>query len=183
MYDRKEFAKRLRELRTTKGQSQKDFADCVGSTAATISAYENGTKNPSLDVVANIASKHNISLDWLCGSNTADSDKKEINTYSDLFNLFFAIQDNNWIEFQILTAGEITKDKLEASAIVFEEDKVISEFMEDWKKMKTLLDNKTIDTEVYNLWKEKTIAKGRGLIIQDFLRLNSDFTQPQNADE
>lgn len=54
--DNKEiFAERLRQLREKMKKTQKEFAEEVGSTPATISAYENATKNPSLDIVLNIA--------------------------------------------------------------------------------------------------------------------------------
>lgn len=75
MYNKKIFSERIKEIRNARNETQKEFAKFVNSTAATISAYENGTKNPSLEVVANIANKCNVSIDWLCGL----SDKKQIN--------------------------------------------------------------------------------------------------------
>ena len=41
------FSTRLKELRMQTQKTQKEFADMVESTAATITAYENATKNPS----------------------------------------------------------------------------------------------------------------------------------------
>ncbi|MCM1257982.1 MAG: helix-turn-helix domain-containing protein [Roseburia sp.] len=38
------FAKKLKEIRLQTGKTQKEFANMVESTAATISAYENATK-------------------------------------------------------------------------------------------------------------------------------------------
>ena len=44
MYDKKLFAERLKELRSTLLKTQIQFAEFVGSTPATISAYENAHK-------------------------------------------------------------------------------------------------------------------------------------------
>ena len=38
-------------------------------------------------------------------------------------------------------------------------DEYLNEFLKDWQKMRTLYISGTIDEEVYDLWKEKTIAK------------------------
>ena len=56
------FSARLKEVRIQTGKTQKEFADMVESTAATISAYENATKNPSLEIVISIAEKCNVSI-------------------------------------------------------------------------------------------------------------------------
>lgn len=62
-----EFSKRLKQLRESKGLPQKELAERVGLTPATISAYEKGIKNPSLDAAVSIAKKFEVSLDKLCG--------------------------------------------------------------------------------------------------------------------
>ena len=48
MDNRELFSERLKELRAKTGKTQKQFAQFVESTPATISAYENATKNPLL---------------------------------------------------------------------------------------------------------------------------------------
>ena len=67
------FSKRLRELRESLNMTQREFADYVGFTQATLSAYENSLKIPSLDIVMRIASKCKISIDWLCGFSNVKS--------------------------------------------------------------------------------------------------------------
>lgn len=61
------FSNRLKALRSQLGLSQRDFAQKVGITASALSTYENGQKNPSVNVAVKIASEFNVSLDWLCG--------------------------------------------------------------------------------------------------------------------
>lgn len=84
MKSRQVFAARLKEIRLQEGKSQKEFADMVQSTAATISAYENATKNPSLEIVMNIAEKCNVSIDWLSGLSDQKELKPTIRNYKDI---------------------------------------------------------------------------------------------------
>lgn len=73
MFDVKLFSERLKAARTAKHISQADLAKAVGVSAATISSYEtvNGAKIPSLDKAEGIADKLGVSLDWLCGKDSA----------------------------------------------------------------------------------------------------------------
>ena len=52
------FAQRLKELRTTLGITQKDFASELGITAAALSSYEKNNINPSISVAKRIAEKY-----------------------------------------------------------------------------------------------------------------------------
>ena len=61
------FGQRLKQLRQELGLSQRDFAGKIGVTASALSSYEKGQKNPSVNVVIEIALNFNVSLDWLCG--------------------------------------------------------------------------------------------------------------------
>lgn len=61
------FAEHLRELRARLSLTQKEFAQRVSITPATLSSYENGTKSPPISTVIRIAEEYKISLDWLCG--------------------------------------------------------------------------------------------------------------------
>ncbi len=71
------FGERLRQLRIEIKMTQKEFAELVGLTPSSISAYEKGNRVPDLDIAQKIAEKTNVSLDWLCGTETAQP--KEIN--------------------------------------------------------------------------------------------------------
>lgn len=61
------FGKRLKILRQKKGLTQRQVAEKIGVTAASLSAYENEIQKPSIDVVVNIVRNFNVSLPWLCG--------------------------------------------------------------------------------------------------------------------
>lgn len=74
------FSKRLRETRIKKGMTQKQLADKVGATAATISAYEsadeNKRKSPTLEKLVQISEVLEVSLDWLCDNHKGETKKQ-----------------------------------------------------------------------------------------------------------
>ncbi|WP_367277887.1 helix-turn-helix domain-containing protein [Clostridium sp.] len=61
------FDKILRELREEKKLTQSELAKFLNVSRASISAYENRTNDPSLDVLIKMADFFNVSLDYLLG--------------------------------------------------------------------------------------------------------------------
>lgn len=62
---RRNFGKRLRELREAEGWSQEEFADRAGLHRTYVSAVERGVRNPTLSVLARIAKALGITLSEL----------------------------------------------------------------------------------------------------------------------
>lgn len=164
MEKREIFADRLRKLREKTKKTQKQFADFVESTPATISAYENATKNPSLEVVMNIADKCHVSLDWLCGI----TDKEiSLDTCSDILKILFEIGlldgiglDNGFAKVTHIPNSFPNFDPdYEPFMMIYFNDTTINDALKKWKKMFDLYQNKTIDEEVYRLWVEKTLRE------------------------
>ena len=60
-------ASRIRKLRNSRFETQKVFANKVGIPQSTLSSYEAGKINPSVEVLTKIASTCNVTVDWLCG--------------------------------------------------------------------------------------------------------------------
>lgn len=58
---------RIKELRTARKMTQNEFADRINVTKSTVSAYENGTRLPSYDVLIKIARLFKVSTDHLLG--------------------------------------------------------------------------------------------------------------------
>ena len=58
---------KIRELRTEKKMTQEQLANRLGLVKGSISAYEQGTKYPSLEVLVNICQIFNVSADYLLG--------------------------------------------------------------------------------------------------------------------
>lgn len=108
--------KRLQLLRKIYfNQSQKEFAESLGITHQTISAYELGKAQPSLTVLIDISKKTNVSMDWLCGldSNTAFKTVnpvkgldpiKSFDTLGDVFAFFLSLFSVS--EFSIKTKSD-----------------------------------------------------------------------------
>ena len=61
------FCMRVRKLRKARGEQQKDLADAIGATPATISDIENGRRATSFDKLAAICQHYNVSADYLLG--------------------------------------------------------------------------------------------------------------------
>lgn len=61
------FGERIREVRKNAGCSQKEFCALLDIPQSTLSAYETDRMQPTVASLINIATKFNVSLDWLCG--------------------------------------------------------------------------------------------------------------------
>ena len=63
----KTFSKRLKIAMLFSDLNQKELAEKANITPASITAYTQGTKNPTMETLVRIADVLNISTDWLCG--------------------------------------------------------------------------------------------------------------------
>lgn len=162
---------RLKELRKQLNMNQNEFAEYIGISASTLSAYEIGAKNPSIGIFKTIAEKCHVSIDWLCGLTERQNYSDSIKCYADLYRMFFDIEKKEPLQFQHSSAIITDYGNFETYPeyremdieMIYFEDKNIVSFMNEWKKMKTLHDSNTIDDDVYNLWKEKVLLKNRQL--------------------
>ena len=64
-----EHLKRLKELRLTKGISQKEIAEHLGIPVAASSLYERGTREPKIAILRKIAEYYDVSIDDLLETN------------------------------------------------------------------------------------------------------------------
>lgn len=64
------YAKRLRKLREERHYSQQILEDLTGIDRTTISAYELGIREPSLENFVKLARVYRVSLDYLYGLST-----------------------------------------------------------------------------------------------------------------
>ena len=165
------FSKRLKEARIQCGMKQNELAKAIDVSAQTISMYEKNEKdgkgkNPTLDNALAIADKLNVSLDWLCGRDHIDAAKKQDKTMGDIVRAIVLMCDNlddivienvaKSVSVVDPDTGYPRFDKVDVSypGLVFEGGE-ISEFIEEWSKIKKLHDTDTIDDELYSLWLEK----------------------------
>lgn len=94
-------AQRLKTLRNEMNMTQVQFAKKMGVTQATLSAYENSQKKPSLDIIMDIAKKCEVSLDWLCGLRENRRETLEFTNYRDAALIILKL-----IEIDIMTLYE-----------------------------------------------------------------------------
>lgn len=73
------FGKRIRAVRKNAGYSQKEFGALLGIPQATLSAYETDRMQPTVSSLVKIATKFNVSLDWLCGIKKPDDLSADLN--------------------------------------------------------------------------------------------------------
>ena len=171
------FGERLKQLRLRLKLTQREMADELGITPASLSSYEVGGKIPTLPGAFAIAEKYNVSLDWLCG---AENENKIIN-YQQILQLVFAIEKNAELDvsgvlFQIPSAYDSVYDADDVpygTGIAIYDNKVI-EFLGEWEKMRRLYRAGTIDEELYSFWKEKQLKKYDLPITRDNAVTNPD---------
>lgn len=61
------FNQRLREMRMKRGFTQQNMADSINVALRSYQCYETGTRNPSFDLLIQIADTLNASTDYLLG--------------------------------------------------------------------------------------------------------------------
>lgn len=61
------FAVNLKNLRTSKGLTQTQLAKRLWLNKSIISAYENETRTPSLEVLIKLSNEFNVSMEYLLG--------------------------------------------------------------------------------------------------------------------
>lgn len=74
----KEFGQRLLNQMKKQGISQRQLADRLNTTEASLSRYVNGEREPKADMLANIATALNVTSDYLLGIESNDFDFPKI---------------------------------------------------------------------------------------------------------
>lgn len=143
------FGERIKELRTKLKLTQRQMADELDITSASLSSYEVGGKSPTVSGAIAIATKYNVSLDWLFG--LEKDDIESITTYDEVIRFLLSINKKIPISIQGENGGAPWK-------IVLQSQKM-NEFLQEWSKMQRLLSKKTIDSELYEFWIQKQLEK------------------------
>lgn len=148
-------AQRIKKLRISLDLTQREFARKAGCTAATLSAYENGSKSPSLEIVKGIAETFNVSIDWLCGLSDKKDLKHQFQTYGDIASVLFDIDLYTDMILDIDTGSFY-------SFLTFE-DSTLRDFIAEWKEAANVLHNTSINKEItqtmYNSWKKTKLEE------------------------
>lgn len=87
-----ELSERLSALRKEKGLTLRELAEQVGITAAALSNYEKGQKEPSLGYAKKLAQYYGVSLDYLCGGEMRSNGRgHRVFTYGDVIRTLFSL--------------------------------------------------------------------------------------------
>ena len=145
----------------------------VQSTAATISAYENATKNPSLEIVMNIAEKCNISIDWLSGLSDQKELKPEIKNYKDIAIRTLELLDLGMFPYMF----EWKKTKLNnrnTQLLILPDEPKLLKFMETYDDLKKSLIDDKIQQHVIDVWLSGALEELKKIPL---------FAKPEACDE
>lgn len=136
----KNFTKKMRECRINLGITQKELAKRTHLAPATISAYENGVKSPTLDNAIAIADALGMSLDDL-----RDSVPRRI-TYVDVFKAMML--------FIKSLKAEIYDERSGGIALMFR-DATTKEMLSNIRTIKKCFGTSEAEKELYKLWYDK----------------------------
>lgn len=150
-------SERIKELRTTKGLTQKEFAESINVSTVSVSSYETGVKTPSLDMILSIAQNYNISIDWLCGLSDNVVLDNHITTYKDLFRLFITLLDVRYENESTIPIIDMIDTDNDSVILTLHKDKNFQDFFSKWCDIFKLYCEKTIDTDLYKMWIEKQL--------------------------
>lgn len=73
------FEKRLKELRTYKGITQKELAKIIATTDDSVFSWEKGRSQPSIEVIRKLCNYFEVSADYLLGLEDESGAKTYIN--------------------------------------------------------------------------------------------------------
>lgn len=77
----------IRLYRLRGGYTQKQFAEALGISAATLSSYEAGKTLPDMTVMCKIADMFRVSTDELAGILSPDSEEDSANSLAESFKM------------------------------------------------------------------------------------------------
>lgn len=176
-------ASNLLELRKKTGKTQREVAAETGMTAAALSAYEKGIKQPQLDYAVRLARYYGVTLDKLCGLEETSGDAAM--TGGEYLYYLTKLCETEHIEVKISESfvpwNEYPGEIDEGDAIMYadEQDRngeppqlgyvtlqiyssMAAHFVSPYKKYLDLYRAGEIDEELFSLWKEKRFEQARG---------------------
>lgn len=99
-----DISKRLSLLLEEKNMTQRKLAEVIGVSEVTISRYLNGTRNPKIEIINDIATALGVSSDYLLGR----TDKKNISTHE--IKDYESFMEN--VKIQFMDASEKDRDAI-----------------------------------------------------------------------
>lgn len=104
------FAKRLIELRKSKGISQKELANDIDVSPSLVGMYEQGRRKPSFEILEAIADYFNVNIDTLYGKDEIDTPYYIDPTVSEYAQ---AVKDNPDLRILFDASKDMSKDDID----------------------------------------------------------------------
>ena len=200
------FGKRVCTLRKENNLTQKQFSEVLNLSTTTIASWEKDVKKPSFEVLIMISKKFNISLDWLC--ETDSENELKIKTWADIVKMLYSILSCEAIpkniafcsddgiercslsfakylsEPEVLPPNLFSDEYFETTAPtentdeeIFTFENPVYEFIDRYCTMKKLLENHDIDKEIFDMWLVKSFEK-----YNKYIRFNKKAGEPNGND-
>lgn len=148
---------RLKELRSIKKMTQKEFSAFLGIPQPSVSAYENSKNSPTIEVLIDIANKCNVSLDWLSGrtnNHPSITSMKDIVSFLYEFSMLNEVGFNIEIEDKFENDIENDKNRWNAKIIFYGNSKDNPSNSDVCNILKELSEN-IYDLDSYSITKEQ----------------------------
>lgn len=101
------FAERLQEIREDRGISRKELASKLNITVSALGMYEQGRREPNLEMLVRLADTFGVTLDFLVGRTFHDEETKNIIDALHLKNKIDKLPQDykNILDFMLNTQG------------------------------------------------------------------------------
>ena len=152
----------LRSAREAKGIRQNALARELSIAAQTLSAYENGSKLPTLDNLMALAEALDLSVDALLGCRGSAGGQET--TLGDLARGAVAL-----LEKEDACVIQVNTDREEGTltfpALVIQGQPKLARFLSGYKKMAALRADGTVDEELFRQWITASLTELDGLAL------------------
>lgn len=139
-------------LRNQKGMTQKELAEKIGTTPATISAYESSREgkkiSPALENLVAVARVLNVSIDYLCGNDVQKTAKSKIDSIKDYLKMIASTHEIFGM-YNVEIAAQIDQSLTNKAGITFPCGSCMYDFLREWNGVYGLYEGKTLDIVTY----------------------------------
>ena len=150
-----DISSKLKELLTRHSMNLKEFSEFVGVSRTSLIGYINGNVSPTIEPLVKICNRCNVSLDWLCSTET----DYKMNTIAEIISYFLNLNDidqfsyelsqsENKVTFEIMSSG---------NSVSCEIYNFIVELLDIKERIKAIPDEK-IAKDYFDMWLEKKLA-------------------------